>query len=62
MHPDIERRLEAEVQAAGHDRCIIPLKPEDVDAWLNPDRANLAALYAMLDDRERLYYEHREAV
>jgi putative SOS response-associated peptidase YedK len=50
-----------EVKAAGHDRCIIPLKPENVDAWLQPDPANLAALYAILDDRERPYYEHREA-
>ncbi len=41
----------AEVAAAGHDRCIIPIKPEHVDAWLNPDPGNLAALYAILDDR-----------
>jgi putative SOS response-associated peptidase YedK len=26
----------AEVAAAGHDRCIIPIKPENIDAWLNP--------------------------
>lgn len=51
----------AEVAAAGHDRCIIPIKPENVDAWLNPDRADLAAQYAILDDRERPYYEHRKA-
>jgi putative SOS response-associated peptidase YedK len=50
-----------EVAAAGHDRCIIPIKPEYVDAWLNPDPANLAALYAILDDRARPYYEHRMA-
>lgn len=51
----------AEVAAAGHDRCIVPIKPEHVDAWLNPDPANLAAQYAILDDRERPYYEHRMA-
>jgi len=51
----------AEVAAAGHDRCIIPIKPEHMDAWLNPDPSNLAALYAILDDRERPYYEHRLA-
>jgi putative SOS response-associated peptidase YedK len=51
----------AEVAAAGHDRCIIPIKPEHVDAWLNPDPGNLAALYAILDDRARPYYEHRLA-
>lgn len=50
-----------EVAAAGHDRCIIPIKPENIDAWLNPDRKNLAAQYAILDDRERPYYEHRLA-
>jgi putative SOS response-associated peptidase YedK len=51
----------AEVAAAGHDRCIIPIKPENVDAWLNPDPINLGAQYAILDDRERPYYEHRLA-
>lgn len=51
----------AEVAAAGHDRCIIPIKPENLDAWLNPDSANLAAQYAILEDRERPYYEHRMA-
>ena len=51
----------AEVAAAGHDRCIIPIKAENVDAWLNPDPNNLDALYAILDDRERPYYEHRLA-
>lgn len=51
----------AEVAAAGHDRCIVPIKPEHVDAWLNADPNNLAALYAILDDRERPYYEHRLA-
>ena len=47
--------------AAGHDRCIIPVRPENVDAWLNPDPSNLAAQYAILDDRDRPYYEHRLA-
>lgn len=51
----------AEVAAAGHDRCVIPIKPEHVDAWLNPDPRNLDSLYAILDDRERPYYEHRLA-
>ena len=50
-----------EVAAAGHDRCIIPIKPENIDEWLNPDPANLAAQYAILDDRDRPYYEHRIA-
>lgn len=50
-----------EVAAAGHDRCIIPIKAGNIDAWLNPDSANLAAQYAILDDRERLYFDHRMA-
>ncbi|CAE6804832.1 hypothetical protein LMG22931_05578 [Paraburkholderia nemoris] len=50
-----------EVAAAGHDRCIVPIKPENADAWLNPDPSNLAALYAILDDRVRPYCEHRMA-
>jgi putative SOS response-associated peptidase YedK len=47
-----------EIAAVGHTRCIIPIKPQNVDAWLRPDAADLAQLYAVLDDRERPYYEH----
>ena len=50
-----------EVAAAGHDRCVIPIRPENVDAWLQPDPENLAAMHAILDDRERPYYEHQFA-
>jgi putative SOS response-associated peptidase YedK len=49
----------AEILAAGHDRCIIPIKPEHLDAWLNPDPNDLEALYVILDDRPRPHYEHR---
>lgn len=52
---------EPEVAAAGHDRTIISIKPEHLDAWLNPDPANLQGLYAIFDDRQHPYYEHREA-
>lgn len=51
----------AEIAAVGHDRCIIPIKPSNIDAWLNPDPNDLAGLYAILDDRERPYFEHRMA-
>ena len=51
----------AEVEAAGHDRCIVPIKRENVDAWLNPQASDLAALDAILEDRDRPYYEHRLA-
>ena len=50
---------EPEVAAAGHDRTIINIKPEHVDAWLNPDPANLGALYAIFDDKQHPYYEHQ---
>ena len=50
-----------EVVAAGHDRCIIPIRRGDIDTWLDPDPSNLAALYAVLDRRERPYFEHRMA-
>jgi putative SOS response-associated peptidase YedK len=50
-----------EIAATGHDRCIIPIKPENIDAWLSPDPNNLAALYGILDDRPQLFYEHRLA-
>ena len=50
-----------EIAAAGHDLRIIPSQPAQVDAWLNPDAGDLAAQYAILDSRERPYYEHRMA-
>ena len=52
---------EPEVAAAGHDRTIINIKPEHLDAWLNPDAGNLAALYAIFDDKQHPFYEHRLA-
>ncbi|KRB10293.1 hypothetical protein ASD86_25180 [Lysobacter sp. Root690] len=35
----------AEVAAAGHDRCIVPIKTEHLDAWLNPGPKRRADLY-----------------
>lgn len=52
---------EPEVLAAGHDRTIINIKPEHIDAWLSPDPKNLGALYAIFDDKQHPYYEHRVA-
>lgn len=52
---------EPEVAAAGHDRTIINPKPDHIDAWLNPDPANLGELYATFDDKQHPYYEYREA-
>jgi putative SOS response-associated peptidase YedK len=50
-----------EVAEAGHDRCIVSIKEKYIDAWLNPDPKNHATQYAILDDREQPYYEHRLA-
>ncbi len=49
------------VAAAGHDRCIIPIREENLDAWLNPQPGDLQRLQAILDDRDRPYYQHRLA-
>lgn len=49
---------EPEVAAAGHDRTIINIKPEHVDAWLNPN-GDLQRMYAIFDDKQHPYYEHR---
>jgi putative SOS response-associated peptidase YedK len=48
-----------EIAAAGHDRVIIQIKPENVDRWLNPERSTQEALQAILEDRQRPYYQHR---
>jgi hypothetical protein len=47
--------------AAGHDCYVIPIGPENIDAWLSPDPAHLAAQYAILDDRNRPDVAHRLA-
>ena len=50
-----------EVAATGHDRCPIPIRPENVDAWLTPEGRTKEELQGILDDRVRHYYEHRKA-
>ena len=52
---------EPEVAAAGHDRTILDLKPEHVEAWLNPG-GDVKRMQAIFDDRRHPYYEHREVV
>lgn len=51
---------EPEVAAAGHDRTIINIKPEHVEAWLNP-AGDLAAMETIFDDKQHPFYEHRIA-
>lgn len=50
-----------EVAAAGHDRCVIPIKPENIDLWLRPQDSSLTIMQSILDDRERPYYRHQLA-
>jgi putative SOS response-associated peptidase YedK len=47
-----------EVAAAGHDRMIVNLKPENIDHWLSPVGRLLDELQAILTDRQAPYYEH----
>jgi putative SOS response-associated peptidase YedK len=48
----------AEVAAAGHDRMIINIKPENIDTWLRPAGHSLDELQRVLADRQAPYYEH----
>ena len=47
-----------EVAATGHNRCVIPIKETNLLRWLEPEGLKMNELYALLDDRERPYYEH----
>jgi putative SOS response-associated peptidase YedK len=46
------------VAQAGHDRCIINLKPEHLDAWLTPAGRSTAELQTLLSDRAVSVYQH----
>jgi len=48
----------ADIAAAGHDRCIINLKPEHVEAWLTPDSRSRKELQEILSDRAVPVYQH----
>jgi putative SOS response-associated peptidase YedK len=48
----------ADVAAAGHDRCIINLKPEHVEAWLTPEGRSSEELQGILSDRETPVIQH----
>lgn len=50
-----------EVRAAGHDRMVIRLTPQNVDRWLTPHGRSDAELQAILSERQPAYYEHRVA-
>jgi putative SOS response-associated peptidase YedK len=50
-----------EIKAAGHDRCIINLREENVAAWLTPKGRSDEELQKLLSDRQTPYYEHEVA-
>jgi putative SOS response-associated peptidase YedK len=51
----------ADVAAAGHDRCIVNLKPEHVEAWLAPEGRSTQELQAILSDRAIPVIQYAEA-
>jgi putative SOS response-associated peptidase YedK len=48
----------ADIAAAGHDRCIINLKPEHLEAWLTPEGRAASDLQAILSDRAGAEFQH----
>ena len=50
-----------EIAAAGHDRMVIRLTPQNVDRWLTPQGRSDEELLAILSDRQPAYYEHQVA-
>ncbi len=50
-----------EIAVAGHDRCVIPLMQNNLAEWMDPEKHSKDRHYAILDDRERPFYEHRLA-
>jgi putative SOS response-associated peptidase YedK len=52
----------ADVAATGHDRCIINLKPEHVEAWLTPQGRSARELQSMLSDRAIPVFQHEISI
>ncbi len=51
----------SDVAAAGHDRCIVNLKPEHVEAWLTPEGRSTEELQTILSDRAIPVIQHAKA-
>jgi putative SOS response-associated peptidase YedK len=47
-----------EVAAAGHDRMIVNLRPENLESWLAPSGRTDDELQALLSDRQAPYYQN----
>jgi putative SOS response-associated peptidase YedK len=48
-----------DVADAGHDRCIINLKSEHLEAWLAPEGRSREQLQAILSDRAVPAFDHK---
>jgi putative SOS response-associated peptidase YedK len=48
----------ADIAAAGHDRCIINLRPEHLEAWLTPEQRSAEELQNILSDHAVSTYQH----
>ena len=57
MENETERGYEAG-SPAGHDRMIVNVKSEHLDAWLKPAGRTHDELQTILSDRQTPYYEH----
>ncbi|MBE1160900.1 SOS response-associated peptidase family protein [Dyella acidiphila] len=47
-----------EVSAAGSDQCVIAIKPENLEAWLNPHAHTLNDMIAILDHPVEVHFKH----
>lgn len=50
-----------DVNEAGHDRCVVPLRPEHVPVWLTPETRRDEELFRILADRAAHRFGHRLA-
>ena len=49
-----------DVAAAGHDRCIVTLRPEHVEAWLTPEGRTAAELQNLLADSAVAAFQYEQ--
>jgi putative SOS response-associated peptidase YedK len=47
-----------EVQAMGHDRTPVNLRPENLNAWLSPEKHSKNEILSILNNPQESYYEH----
>jgi putative SOS response-associated peptidase YedK len=49
----------ADIAAAGHDRCIINLQPQHVQAWMTPEGRGTDELQSILSDHAVSAFQHQ---